>query len=179
VPATIRDVTGETRVVGAVLIGGTPGEVATVQANGELAPAAIPPPPPPPTGAAYYQGSTGAVADGNIGYMTWSFLSGDPLLDLTDPVHPIPAADGLYVVTAALAPATPMTLGGVFTASINGFGPSMASVVSAQGTVLQPTNLAAATGRLSVAVPLDVVAVNQDGVQALTFTMDALVTRIG
>lgn len=127
-------------------------------------------------------GTVTSIPDGDNDFLYWDTkVSGDDLLDLTDPQQPTIVSDGVYAVTVSVECA-PLTVGGYYIPTLtlnaagdngNVFSSSPPSVTADQtpGVALSLTYFVPAGGQVIVTVS------NFDGVSAVDFFLQAAVIQ--
>jgi hypothetical protein len=124
------------------------------------------------------------IANGAGGDLQWQHVSGDALLDLTDPALPLVVEEGVYAITVEVLPSADMTAGGAYQvsfdmdvnnedASVTATSPPAVTAILAPATTVGMTYFCAAGAALLVNLG------NRDGVQDLNFKIQhAVVQRL-
>lgn len=123
---------------------------------------------PLPRQGLYSLGAT-LIGDGTAGNLPFAHVSGDVLLDLTDPLNPLFVEAGIYAVTVTIRSDSPITPGGFYEGQMTlvddaGSGPAIRSDCNVVRCLL------AATAKAGTTHPLTVNVLNLDGAAAHTFT---------
>lgn len=129
------------------------------------------------------RGNAVTIANGATGSLTWDTkLSGSDLLDLTDPANPAVITAGVYAVTIRVGNFG-LTVGGTFFAEfdldLNGEDPEVipTSPPSVAGQT-HPTIVASMTYYIPAGGVINVTVGNNDGANAVDFTLFAVVQRV-
>lgn len=174
---TFRDHDGTIRLSGDLLMGGTTGQVATVQADGTVVPATAAGGTPE---SEHAQGVNVNIADAASAALTWTITLGpDSLLDMAAPAAPVVITAGWYVVSVTVG-VSALTAGGF--ADIDLVLDPAGDGWIAYGAMVGPTIRACLTtsAHLDAGDALAVNVTNHDGAAARDFAIsEASVLKLG